>query len=92
MLRNSKATLINLVGLPDNFEIEEPDTNVPSSDDPEAFQLEALKKEALANRAELKSGELESMISDRNIKLAKSEYWPKASIEGIYRNTDYSST
>ncbi len=92
MLRNSRAILINLVGLPKNFEIEEPDINVPSGDGPEAFQLEELKKEALAARAELKSGELESMISDRNIKLAKSEYWPKASIEGIYRNTDYSST
>jgi outer membrane protein len=92
MLRNSRATVINLVGLPDNFEIEEPDTNVPYNYDPEAFQLEELKKEALASRADLKSREQESMISDQNIKLAKSEYWPKASIEGIYRNTDYSST
>ncbi len=92
ILRNSRATLINLVGLPDNFEIEEPDTNASSNYDPGYFNLEELKKEALATRAELKSGELESKLSDQNIKLAKSAYWPKASIEGIYRDTDYSST
>ncbi len=92
ILRNSRATLINLVGLPGDFEIEEPDTNLPPGYDPETFQLQELKKEALATRADLKSGELESKLSDTNIKLAKSAYWPKASIEGIYRNTDYSAT
>ncbi len=89
MLQHSRAALINLVGLPGHFEIEEPDINVTASP---AIDLAGLKQDALSNRAELKSQELERKIRAKNIKLSKGDYWPTVSIEGIYQDTQYTYT
>jgi len=85
----TKAALRSLVNLPLDFTLQEPIGKVqPSS----GFDLEGLKEEGLINRSEIKSAKRLRIVSEKNVKLSKGDYWPTLSLEGQYAKKDESFT
>ncbi|MFO7560063.1 MAG: TolC family protein [Desulfobacterales bacterium] len=81
----SRAVLMRLVNLPENFTIKVPKTF------PEFMferNLEELKQSALKKREDLKSLRMSLKISESNIDLSKGAYWPTLSIQGGYEVVD----
>lgn len=84
-LKYSKAILQSLVELPDDFVLTEPESNhsqISTQLLPELIETGFLK------RAEMRSTNTSYEISKKNIKLAKSAYWPTVSISGQYVDND----
>ncbi|MBT3312345.1 MAG: TolC family protein [Desulfobacterales bacterium] len=83
--RLAKRALATITGLKEKFNTRDPDLTV------EEFaleDLERLKNEALKERPEIKSLDIQSRISDFQVRLSKSAYWPSVSIEGVYSNQE----
>lgn len=81
----SRAVLMRLVNLPENFTIKVPETF------PEFMferNLEELKQSALKKREDLNSLKMSLKISESNIDLSKGAYWPTLSIQGGYEVVD----
>jgi len=77
----SRARLMGLVDLPENFTVKVPET---LSEGMFEYNLEELKQSALSDREDLKSLKMSQKISESNIRLSKGAYWPTLSIEGGY--------
>jgi outer membrane protein len=76
--RASLARLVNLQA-PMEIVIPEIDPNSPVAE--ERFELGDLHRQALTNRVELAAAEANLGITDKQIKLAKSDYWPSVDLE-----------
>ncbi|MBW1898915.1 MAG: TolC family protein, partial [Deltaproteobacteria bacterium] len=77
----SRARLMRLVDLPENFRIRVPET---LSEGMVEHNIEELKQSALSDREDLKSLKMSQKISESNIRFSKGAYWPTLSIEGGY--------
>ncbi len=83
----SKATLVRLAGIEDNFRVSEDD--VQNIDD-FTITLDEIKTQALANRYEIKEAKKNVEIASRTIDYEKGDYWPSLDLEGGYKETDIS--
>lgn len=84
-LKFARAVLGRIVGLTDNFTLEAPDVQAQYSVE---YDLESLKQEALVRRADLKSAEMRQQIAEDEVKFARSDYWPRVTLEAVYQNMD----
>jgi len=80
----ARASLREMVDLPENFEIVIPDDL--SFNKPDLNKL-SLYEEALEKRLDIQSLTKADEISDSSIKWYKGEFWPTVSIEAAYNNT-----
>lgn len=80
----TRAVLRSLVNIPADFKLSEPETSMNTNN----LNLEELKAQGLSNRPEIKSAQINQTVSDKNIKLSRSSYWPTLSIEGKYAEQD----
>ncbi len=83
----SKATLVRLAGIEDNFRVSADD--VENIDD-FTITLDEIKTQALNNRYEIKKAKKSVEIATRTIKYQKGDYWPSLGLEGGYKETDIS--
>ena len=85
-LKVARSALARIVGLPGIPEIVVPelDANVPAAG--EQFDPAELRREALTNRAEVAAAEATLGITEKQIQLARSDYWPTVDLEaGVSR-------
>ncbi|MGB5986188.1 MAG: TolC family protein [Desulfobacterales bacterium] len=80
-LKLARAGLARLVDLsePPEIEVPEIDTKLPAAQ--EQLDREELRRQALVNRSELSAAEATLGITDKQIKLARSDYWPSIDLE-----------
>ncbi len=83
----SKATLVRLAGIEDNFRVSADD--VENIDD-FTITLDEIKTQALNNRYEIKEAKKSVEIATRTIKYQKGDYWPSLDLEGGYKETNIS--
>jgi outer membrane protein len=96
-LQIGKTTLAKTVGLKSDYDVQEPDAEmnytVPvqevidaelSIQDCQQSAVTCLKEVAMSERAELKSMAIQKSIAEKEIKAAKSSYWPDIAVEGVY--------
>ncbi len=84
-VQRSKAGIVRLTGIPDDFSISPGGTK-----DIENFSitLEEIKSKALENRYEIKEAKKDVEIAKRNMAYEKGAYWPRLELEGGYREKD----
>lgn len=81
----SKAALVNLVDIDDDFELlPDPVEGLASYE----TTLEEIRTFALNNRHEIKEAKKNVEIAEKTIRFKKSEYWPSVSLEAGYKETD----
>jgi outer membrane protein len=81
----ARAGLVSLVNLPVNFELQEPPDTVKETAIP---TIETLVESGISMRTEIKSAEKQQIVTEKNVKLSKGEYWPTLSLEGQYGKQD----
>ncbi|HIJ60931.1 MAG TPA: TolC family protein, partial [Nitrospirae bacterium] len=84
-LKLSKAFLSRLVGITSEYELK----TVESEESEEILKLSneglhLLQSQALLNRSELQSALLQKRMTERQIKIAETAYYPSISLEGAY--------
>jgi len=84
-LKYSKAILQSLVELPNGFVLTEPEKQQTQINTQPLIEL---IETGLLKRPEMRSSNTSYEISKKNIKLAKSAYWPTVSIAGQYVDND----
>jgi outer membrane protein len=77
----ARASLARLVDLQASAEIVVPEIDGDTSAVREVLDVNELRRQALIQRAELAAAEATLEITDKQIQLAKSEYWPKVALE-----------
>lgn len=82
-LRFAKIYLARLVGIGLKYDINEVDL-----EEPDITDVDKLLAEAYDNRPEIKQSELDKIIFDKQIKYARSAFFPDVGIEGVYSKTD----
>jgi outer membrane protein len=82
-LKFAKIYLARLVGIGLNYDINEVDLEEPDMTD-----INKLLTVAYDNRPEIKQTELDKIIFDKQIKYARSAFFPDLGIEGVYSKTD----
>lgn len=80
-LQLARSSLKNLVNISDTFTLSTKETKNFKDF---VYSFEELKKQALEKRPEIQSAKKVFEISQRNIKLEKSDFWPTLSIQGTY--------
>jgi outer membrane protein len=80
-----QSILSRVVGLKSGYKLIEPDVKVSAIGED---QLDTLKQAAYSERSELKSLDMQKAIAENKVKFAKSDYWPKVSLEGMYISYD----
>ena len=80
-LKLARAALARLVDLsePPEIVVPEIDAKLPAAQ--EQLNREELRRQALVNRSELSAAEATLGITDKQIQLAKSDYWPSVDLE-----------
>lgn len=82
-LKFAKIYLARLVGIGPDFHINEIEVDKPSTDN-----LDSMLAKAYDNRPEIKQSELDKVIFDKQIKYARSSFFPDLGIEGVYQRND----
>jgi outer membrane protein len=82
-LKFAKIYLARLVGIGLDFQINEIEVDKPSTDN-----LDSMLVKAYDNRPEIKQSELDKVIFDKQIKYARSSFFPDLGIEGVYQRND----
>jgi len=77
----ARAGLARLVDLPATLAIVVPEIDPEASAVPEELDSDALRREALANRSELAAAQAALGMSDKQVKLARSDFWPSVDLE-----------
>jgi outer membrane protein len=83
----TKAALVNLAGIPDEFEINARDHQAI---DHFVITRDEIRAKALKNRYEIRKARKDLEIATRTIAYEKGDYWPVLSLEGGYKETDFS--
>jgi len=83
----NKAALVRLAGIDDDFNVSADDIQ---NIDNFTITLEEIKTEALKNRYEIKEAKKAVEIATQTITYEKGDYWPSLSLEGGYKETDFS--
>jgi len=92
-LKLAKAVLARLVGLYGDYEVKEHPPTLAGDQGYSDLTLvtaecgvsvECLKEKAFTERAELRSAGLQKKISEEQVKVTRSAFWPTFSIEGVY--------
>jgi outer membrane protein len=83
-LKFAKIYLARLVGIDDNFDINEVAIEEPVTQD-----LDLMLTESYNNRPEIKQAEVDKIIFDKQIKYARSSFFPDLGLEGVYSKTDF---
>ncbi len=81
----SKASLLNLVIIDENFSLQKEDIMENRS---YKFTFDEIQTSALKNRPEIKEAKMALEIAKKTIKYEKSDYWPELSLEAGYKETD----
>lgn len=93
-LNLAKSILARVVGLNENFDIQEPPLITQSSEldflmpNCTLPALECLKQTAFLERSDLKSIEIQKKISQEQVKYTKGAYFPTVSVEGVWAKKD----
>jgi len=83
LLNLVKAVLARVVGIEEDFTLEETDTRIQ-----ETPNLGSLQQVALAERAEIKASAIKKQIAQDDVRYTKGAYWPTLSLEGVYERKD----
>jgi outer membrane protein len=82
-LKFAKIYLARLVGIGLDYDINEVEVDKPVADN-----LDAILTDAYGNRPEIKQAELDKVIFDKQIKYARSAFFPDVGVEGVYQRND----